>query len=94
VLEEGIHEVLENSWEPPLSEWRANVGGRPREGGRWKSATGKQPEFTKLTLPVDHELLEALRVKAAEMNEKSDMPVHAGTIGAAILRARLGEPAE
>lgn len=94
VLEEGVREVLEGSWEPPLSEWRANVGGRPREGGRWKSATGKPVEFTKLTLPVEQELLEGLRVKAAEMNEKSDMPVHAGTIGAAILRARLGEPAE
>jgi hypothetical protein len=94
VMGDGLRSLLDGSWTPQLAGWNV-VEDRPRgERSQWQSSSDKPVETTKLTLHVEQGLLEGLRMRAAEMNEESTVPVYPGTIAIACLKDRLGEPAE
>lgn len=95
VLEEGIRELLAGAYMPPFPQFEE----RPRDAsGRWAADPSRGPREpvvkSSLSVRIDPELLSGLRGKAAELAEESRKPFHAGMIGVAILRDRLGEPAE
>ncbi|MFF7527269.1 hypothetical protein [Streptomyces pseudovenezuelae] len=98
VLEDGVREFLDGSRVPELSGWNMQLDERPRGGGGVWQAASAEPSVPKergrLTVHMDEDLLEGLRRRAQEMNEASPFPVFPGTIGLAILKDRLGEPAE
>ena len=97
VLEDGVREFLDGSRVPQLSGWNV-LEERPRgEGGMWQAKSDGPPvpkTRGRLTVHMDEDLLEGLRRRAQEINEESPFPVYPGTIGLAILKDRLGEPAE
>lgn len=97
VLEDGVREFLDGSWTPQLSGWNV-LEERPRGvDGLWqaKSAEPSVPkDRARLAVHMDEDLLDGLRRRALEMNEESSYPVYPGTIALAILKDRLGEPAE
>jgi hypothetical protein len=96
VLEDGVREFLDGSRVPQLPGWNV-PDERPREGGMWQSKSGGPAvpkERGRLTVHMDEDLLDGLRRRSQEINEESSVPVYPGTIGLAILKDRLGEPAE
>jgi hypothetical protein len=87
VVEDGVRALLDGSWTPRLAE-------RPRSAsGTWEPAPAPVSKG-KLTVRLDPDLLEGLRARAEELNEEHPQPVHPGTIVIALLKERLGEPAE
>lgn len=85
VLQDGARDLLNGTRVPQISE-------RPRTAsGTWTAAPAPV-ERGRLTVVLDKELLEGIRVRAAELNEQASRPVHPGTIAIAILKDRLGEP--
>jgi hypothetical protein len=79
VLEGGIRALVDGSWEMP----------RPQ-----RAASRPEETAAKLTVPVDNDLLVRLHEMAPEISDRMDYRVYPGTIALAILRNRLGEPAE
>lgn len=97
ILNEGITRVLSEGWMPPVDEWLSNVSLRPRgQSGAWTAdpEAGPRPERkrSKLTVAVDEGLLEGLRRWCGE--QESEWPLHPAMLAIAILKDRLGEPAE
>lgn len=94
VVDEGVRDLLAGSWTPQLTGWNV-VSERPRStGGTWTLAAAEPVDRTKVVVALREDLLEGLRVRAEEMNEEAVVPVHPGTIVIALLKDRLGEPAE
>lgn len=99
VLEDGIRALLAGEYMPAsFSRW-VDVSARPRTaGGTWAadpSRGSRGPvEKSSLTVRIDADLLAALREWAVDMTEKTGGPFHAGMAGVAILKDKLGEPAE
>jgi len=79
VLEDGIRALVDGSWEMPRPQRAAS---RPAE------------TTAKLTVPVDTGLLARLHELAPEISDRMGYKVYPGTIALAVLKNRLGEPAE
>lgn len=79
VLEDGIRALDDGSWEMPRPQ---RVASRPAE------------MTAKLTVPVGNSLLVRLHEMAPEVSDRLEYKVYPGTIALAILKDRLGEPAE
>ena len=97
VLEDGVREFLDGSRTPQLPGWNV-PDTRPRnEGGMWQAKSDGPPvqkDRGKLTVHMDEDLLDGLRRRSQEINEEATVPVYPGTVALAILKDRLGEPAE
>ncbi|MFJ8657419.1 hypothetical protein ACIRNU_34415 [Streptomyces rochei] len=95
VVSAGIRDLLAGSWDLPMSGWNA-VSARPREGGVWTVDPKVGPRYpvkvAKIVVRLPEDLLGELRVWCAARSETSELPVHPGTVGIAILKDRLGEP--
>lgn len=97
VVEAGIRDLLSGERVPQTAEW-AVVSSRPRESGKWQVGAGQKAQGsvrpTKLSIPVGDGLLDDLREWCADRTEAAEWPVYPGSVGIAILKDRLGEPAE
>lgn len=79
LVESGIRALADGSWEMPRP---VRAASRPAE------------TTAKLTVPVGSDLLTRLYEMAPEISDRMDYKVYPGTIALAILKNRLGEPAE
>lgn len=97
VVEDGIRGLLSGERVPETNDWNV-ISSRPRGGGKWQvdPARGvREPvRAAKLSVLIDADLLDGLREWCADRTEEAEWPVYPGSVGIAILKDRLGEPAE
>lgn len=81
VLEDGIRSLTDGTWLPPRPV-KVSPGGRSMDDATW------------LPVRVDADLLEQLRAEEPRVSQALDYKMFPGSIAVAILKDRLGEPAE
>lgn len=96
ILEDGIRSLLSGADMPRFRAWTRISARKRNADGTWqtpeKRVVPAQP--TRLTVPVDYELVVALHELAPRLSKELGALLHPGTIARGILTDRLGEPAE
>ncbi|MGV9891646.1 hypothetical protein [Streptomyces sp. NPDC003395] len=92
IAADGIRELLEGKWVPERNRYftdrKAILEGR-KEQRSWSES-----QRARLYVPLEKDLLAALRVKTQELSDELGYLVSPGTVIRAVLTDRLGEPAE
>lgn len=91
ITEEGIRSLLAGQWTPQRNVYFTD---RAQAPGWTKPGSGAADGRTRLSVPLDPDLLQKLRDKAADLSQDLGFMVHPGAVVRQILTKALGQPAE